>query len=88
MSGSSGSSTRSRSFSAAVALQGERLLHNARQKNPQLSLIVSTTDDQDVAALATAGAGTVFPENFAAGLTLADQVLNFLAASRGMTLHA
>ena len=40
-----------------------------------MSSIVSTTDDQDVAALVTAGAGTVFPESFAAGLGLADQVL-------------
>ena len=53
----------------------KRLLHNAHQANPNVSSIVSTTDDQDVAALATAGAGTVFPENFAAGLGLADQVL-------------
>jgi CPA2 family monovalent cation:H+ antiporter-2 len=53
----------------------QRLLHNARQENPHLSSIVSATDDQDVVALATAGAGTVFPENFAAGLALADQVL-------------
>ena len=53
----------------------QRLLHNARQENPHLSSIVSATDDQDVVALAPAGAGTVFPENFAAGLALADQVL-------------
>jgi CPA2 family monovalent cation:H+ antiporter-2 len=53
----------------------QRLLHNARQENPHLSSIVSATDDQDVVTLATAGAGTVFPENFAAGLALADQVL-------------
>jgi CPA2 family monovalent cation:H+ antiporter-2 len=53
----------------------ERLLHNARQGNPSVSSIVSASDDQDVAALVTAGAGTVFPENFAAGLVLADQVL-------------
>src|SRR5712675_1854628 len=53
----------------------QRLLHNARQENPHLSSIVSATDNQDVVALATAGAGTVFPENFAAGLALADQVL-------------
>jgi CPA2 family monovalent cation:H+ antiporter-2 len=53
----------------------ERLLHMARQENPTVSSIVSATDDQDVATLATAGAGTIFPENFAAGLTLADQVL-------------
>lgn len=53
----------------------ERLLHNARQGNPSVSSIVSATDDQDVAALVAMGAGTVFPENFAAGLVLADQVL-------------
>ena len=53
----------------------KRLLHNAHQANPNVSSIVSATDDQDVAALVTAGAGAVFPENFAAGLGLADQVL-------------
>ncbi|SDR63507.1 Kef-type potassium/proton antiporter, CPA2 family [Rhizobiales bacterium GAS113] len=53
----------------------ERLLHNARQENPSVSSIVSATDDQYVSALAKVGAGTVFPENFAAGLALADQVL-------------
>jgi CPA2 family monovalent cation:H+ antiporter-2 len=53
----------------------ERLLHRARQENPNVASIVSVTDEQELTALATAGAGTVFPENFAAGLTLADQVL-------------
>jgi CPA2 family monovalent cation:H+ antiporter-2 len=53
----------------------ERLLHNARRENPSISSIVSATDDQYVSALVKAGAGTVFPENLAAGLALADQVL-------------
>jgi CPA2 family monovalent cation:H+ antiporter-2 len=53
----------------------ERLLHNSRQENPNVVSIVSAADDQNVATLANAGAGTVFPENFAAGLALADQVL-------------
>jgi CPA2 family monovalent cation:H+ antiporter-2 len=53
----------------------ERLLHNAREENPNLSSIVSATDDRDIDTLVAGGAGTVFPENFAAGLALADQVL-------------
>jgi CPA2 family monovalent cation:H+ antiporter-2 len=35
----------------------------------------SAADDQEILPLARAGAGTVFPENVAAGLALADQVL-------------
>jgi CPA2 family monovalent cation:H+ antiporter-2 len=53
----------------------EHILHNARQANPHISSIVSADDDQEAMALAEAGAGTVFPENFAAGLALGDQVL-------------
>jgi CPA2 family monovalent cation:H+ antiporter-2 len=60
----------------------EHLLHNARQENSSLTSIVSATDDRDVATLVTAGAGTVFPENFAAGLALADQVLLTYGFSR------
>jgi CPA2 family monovalent cation:H+ antiporter-2 len=52
-----------------------RLLQLARRKTPDLLSIVSTLDDQDVPALVKAGANTVFPENLAAGLALADQVL-------------
>lgn len=44
------------------------------QEGP-LSSIVSAADDQEILPLARAGAGTVFPENIAAGLALADQVL-------------
>jgi hypothetical protein len=33
------------------------------------------SDDRDLPALVTAGVGTVFPENFAAGFGFADQVL-------------
>jgi CPA2 family monovalent cation:H+ antiporter-2 len=61
----------------------ERLLHNAREENPNLSSIVSATDDRDIDTLVAAGAGTVFPENFAAGLALADQVLLSYGFSQG-----
>jgi len=53
----------------------ERILHYAREQNPAVSSIVSAADDQEILPLTRAGAGTVFPENFAAGLALADQVL-------------
>jgi CPA2 family monovalent cation:H+ antiporter-2 len=53
----------------------ERILHYAREQNPAVSSIVSAPDDQEILPLTRAGAGTVFPENFAAGLALADQVL-------------
>jgi monovalent cation:H+ antiporter-2, CPA2 family len=52
----------------------ERILHYAREQNPAVSSIVSAADDQEIAPLARAGASTVFPENVAAGLALADQV--------------
>jgi CPA2 family monovalent cation:H+ antiporter-2 len=53
----------------------QRVLHYAREQNPAVSSIVSAADDQEILPLARAGACTVFPENFAAGLALADQVL-------------
>jgi CPA2 family monovalent cation:H+ antiporter-2 len=53
----------------------QRVLHYAREKNPAVSSIVSAADDQEILPLARAGVHTVFPENFAAGLALADQVL-------------
>jgi monovalent cation:H+ antiporter-2, CPA2 family len=53
----------------------ERVLHYAREQNPAVSSIVCAADEQEILPLARAGAGTVFPENFAAGLALADQVL-------------
>jgi CPA2 family monovalent cation:H+ antiporter-2 len=53
----------------------ERILHYSREQNPAVSTIVSAADDQEILPLARAGAGTVFPENIAAGLALADQVL-------------
>jgi CPA2 family monovalent cation:H+ antiporter-2 len=53
----------------------QRVLHYAREKNPAVSSIVSAADDQEILPLAQAGASIVFPENFAAGLALADQVL-------------
>jgi monovalent cation:H+ antiporter-2, CPA2 family len=55
----------------------ERLLHHARQWNPALPSIVSASDDREMSELATAGASVVFPENLAAGLALAHQVLLF-----------
>src|SRR4030081_3780080 len=53
----------------------ERILHYAREHNPTVSSIVSAADDQEIVPLARAGASIVFPENVAAGLALADQVL-------------
>jgi CPA2 family monovalent cation:H+ antiporter-2 len=53
----------------------ERLLHRARHENPAIASIVSASDDREVPVLAAIGGGTIFPENFAAGLALADQVL-------------
>ena len=53
----------------------ERILHYAREQNPAVSSIVSAADDQELLPLARAGASTVFPENVAAGLALANQVL-------------
>jgi monovalent cation:H+ antiporter-2, CPA2 family len=53
----------------------ERILHYVRQQNPAASSVVSAADDQGISSLALAGASTVFPENIAAGLALADQVL-------------
>jgi CPA2 family monovalent cation:H+ antiporter-2 len=53
----------------------ERILHYAREQNPAVSSIVSVSDDKELLPLARAGANMVFPENVAAGLALADQVL-------------
>ena len=53
----------------------ERILHHAREQNPAVSSIVSVADDQEIISFVRAGASTVFPENVAAGLALADQVL-------------
>jgi CPA2 family monovalent cation:H+ antiporter-2 len=53
----------------------ERLLHRARERDPTLPSIVSAADDRDMSALAMAGATVVFPENWAAGLALANQAL-------------
>ena len=53
----------------------ERILHYAREQNPAVSSIVSVADDQEIISFVRAGASTVFPENVAAGLALADQVL-------------
>jgi CPA2 family monovalent cation:H+ antiporter-2 len=53
----------------------ERILHYAREQNPAVSSIVSVADDQEIISFVRAGASAVFPENVAAGLALADQVL-------------
>jgi CPA2 family monovalent cation:H+ antiporter-2 len=53
----------------------ERLLHHARHDNAGLVSIVSAADDRALATIAEAGANVVFPENLAAGLALADQIL-------------
>jgi CPA2 family monovalent cation:H+ antiporter-2 len=60
----------------------ERLLHNARQQGVSVPSIVSADDHKACAALAAAGAVTVFPEKLAAGLALADQVLLYCGYSR------
>jgi CPA2 family monovalent cation:H+ antiporter-2 len=46
-----------------------------RQQIPAVSSIVSAADDQEISSLARAGASSVFPENVAAGLALADQAI-------------
>jgi monovalent cation:H+ antiporter-2, CPA2 family len=53
----------------------ERILDFAREQNRPTTCIVSTTDDRDISSFVEAGATVVFPENLAAGLGLADQVL-------------
>jgi monovalent cation:H+ antiporter-2, CPA2 family len=60
----------------------ERILHYLRQKDSAVPSIVSVADDQEVSLLAQAGARAVFPENLAAGLALADQVLLMFGLSR------
>ena len=47
----------------------------AREQNRATTCVVSTADDRDIALFVKAGATVVFPENVAAGLGLADQVL-------------
>jgi CPA2 family monovalent cation:H+ antiporter-2 len=59
----------------------ERLLHNARRENPSVPSIISVSESPGTAALATVGA-TIFPENLAAGLGLADQVLLYCGFSQ------
>ena len=55
----------------------KRILAFAHGQNPSIACIVSTSDDHDVADYVQAGASVVFPENLAAGLSLADQALLF-----------
>jgi CPA2 family monovalent cation:H+ antiporter-2 len=53
----------------------ERLLHQARQCNPEIVTIVSAADDRNLWGLSDAGVSVVFPEHLAAGLALAQQIL-------------
>jgi CPA2 family monovalent cation:H+ antiporter-2 len=53
----------------------ERVLHRARHLNAETVSVVSADDDRELPTLTAAGATVVFPENIAAGLALADQVL-------------
>jgi CPA2 family monovalent cation:H+ antiporter-2 len=59
-----------------------RLLHHVRQgAGLSVPVIVSAADDVDLDPLVAAGASHVFPENRAAGLALAGQVLSTLGVS-------
>jgi CPA2 family monovalent cation:H+ antiporter-2 len=53
----------------------ERVLRHASQRNRAAELIVSVPDESRATPLVEAGATVVFPENLAAGLALAGQVL-------------
>lgn len=53
----------------------ERILHQVKARNPAPASLVSTADDLDMARFARLDATAVFPENLAAGLSLADQAL-------------
>jgi CPA2 family monovalent cation:H+ antiporter-2 len=50
-------------------------VRSAHHHNPDLVSIVSAADDRELSSMTEAGAAVVFPENLAAGLALADQVL-------------
>jgi len=66
----------------------KRLLHHARQENPKAATIVSAADDRNLPMLAESGASTVYPESFAVGLGLADQVLLLSGLSRDKAAQA
>ena len=53
----------------------EQLVHNVRQLEPGIPVIVSTRDDTGLKGLVAAGATHIFPENMAAGLALAVQTM-------------
>ena len=53
----------------------ERILHQIKALDPAPASLVSTADDLDMARFARLDATAVFPENLAAGLSLADQAL-------------
>lgn len=53
----------------------QRILHQVKAVDPAPSSLVSTPDDMEMARFALLDATEVFPENLAAGLSLADQAL-------------
>ncbi len=55
--------------------EAERILHRIRTDAPKVVRLANALDEDVAARLVTAGANTVFPENLAAGLGLADQAL-------------
>jgi CPA2 family monovalent cation:H+ antiporter-2 len=59
----------------------ERIIHHARQLNPNVKTLVSAADEADLPQLARAGVTAVFPENLAAGLALGNQALLLLGRS-------
>jgi CPA2 family monovalent cation:H+ antiporter-2 len=55
--------------------EAERILRRIRTDAPQVARLANALDEDAAARLLAAGASTVFPENLAAGLGLADQAL-------------
>jgi CPA2 family monovalent cation:H+ antiporter-2 len=55
--------------------EAERILRRIRTDAPQVARLANALDEDAAARLLAAGADTVFPENLAAGLGLADQAL-------------
>jgi CPA2 family monovalent cation:H+ antiporter-2 len=53
----------------------ERILHQTKAIDPAPASLVSTADDLELARFSRLGPTAVFPENLAAGLSLADQAL-------------
>lgn len=55
----------------------ERILHQIKTFDPAPASLVSTADDLNMARFSQLDATAVFPENLAAGLSLADRALLF-----------